>query len=141
MKRNGKKEGKKKAAKETHDMEKFWETIPEEARDELMRLAQEADSEDEFVRSVFVGDCPRCASDQTAMSEEADGEEDLTVGVCKACGHLWCLECDRELTPGTVCGHWDICESCEQLDDESGLCLTSPDECELIQTWIAQKGS
>jgi len=60
--------------------------MPEEAREELLRLAQEADSEDEFIRSVFVGDCPDCESAETALAEGPDGEEDLTVGLCKACG-------------------------------------------------------
>ena len=115
--------------------------MPEEARDELTRLAQDSDSEDEFVRAVFVGDCPRCASGETTMPEGPDGEEDLTVGVCKACGYVWCLECDHELAPGTPCGHWDICESCEELDEESGICTTSPDQCEVIQAWLSQKGS
>jgi len=146
MKKNGKKStrgsGKKtKEAQEKQEFEKLWETMPEEARDELMRLAEDSESEDEFVRAVFVGDCPRCASDETGMTEGPDGEEDLTVGVCKACDYVWCLECDQELTPGTPCGHWDICESCEEMDDESGICPTSPDQCDVIQTWLSQKRS
>ena len=145
MKKNEKKDGKKKSLKqskeETQELEKLWHGMPEEARDELMRLAEESDSEDEFVRAVFVGDCPSCGSVETAMPEGADGEEDLTVGVCKACGYLWCLECERELTPGAACGHWDICESCEEIDEESGLCATSPDQCDVIQAWLTAKRS
>jgi len=146
MKKNGKKStrgsGKKtKEAQEKQEFEKLWETMPEEARDELVRLAEDSESEDEFVRAVFVGDCPRCASDETGMTEGPDGEEDLTVGICKACDYVWCLECDQELTPGTPCGHWDICESCEEMDNESGICTTSPADCDVIQTWLSQKRS
>jgi hypothetical protein len=142
MKKDGKMDGKKmRATNQTQEMEKFWETIPEEARDELTRLAQDSDSEEEFLRTVFVGDCPSCGSEETAMPKGADGEEDLSVGVCNACGYLWCLECDRELTPGTSCGHWQICENCEEMDEESGLCATSPDQCDVIQAWLTEKGS
>ena len=142
MKKNGKKNGKKtKPTKGTKQLESLWETMPEEARGELTRLAQEADSEDQFVRAILVGDCPRCASDETAMPKGPDGEEDLTVGVCKVCGYVWCLECEHELTPGTSCGHWDICETCEELDEGSGFCTTSPDECDVIQTWLSRKRS
>ncbi len=141
-KKMGRKDGsKRKADKETREAEQIWGNIPEEARDELMRLAEESDSEDEFVRAVFVGDCPSCGSSETAMPEGPDGEEDLTVGVCKACSHVWCLECDHELAPGESCGHWDICENCEDLEDESGICSTSPDQCDIIQTWLSQKRS
>ena len=133
MKKNGKK------SKEIEELEKFWEGIPKEARDELLRLADEADSEEEFVRTVFVGDCPRCDSAKTAISGPADGEEDLTVGLCKACGYLWCLECECQLEPGAECGHWDICESCEEIDEETGACPTSTDECTVIQTWLETK--
>lgn len=146
MKKNGKKPAgkttnKKKTNNEPQEIEKLWETMPEEARDELMQLAEDSESEDDFVRAVFVGDCPRCASNETAMPEGPDGEEDLTVGLCKACGYIWCLECDHELSPGASCGHWDICESCEELDEETGICSTSPDACDVIQTWLSQKQS
>ncbi|HVN22807.1 MAG TPA: hypothetical protein VMT71_02470 [Syntrophorhabdales bacterium] len=146
MKRNGKGSGRKETGKvhadqETQEIKKLWESMPEEARDELMRLAEETDSEDDFVRAVFVGDCPRCSSADTGMPDGPDGEEDLTVGVCGACGYIWCLECERELDAGAPCGHWAICESCDELEDESGICSTSPDECEVIQTWLSQKRS
>ena len=148
MKKNGKKTSRKERSKKKtdlelkfNDVENILETIPEDARNELMRLAEESESEDEFVRAVFVGDCPRCESDQTGMPEGPDEEEDVTVGICKACGYVWCLECDSELASGASCGHWQICESCEQLEEESGLCNTSPDACDVIQTWISQKRS
>jgi len=146
MKKNGKKvpgkeRSKKKTDQEISGLEDLLETIPEDARDELIRLAEESDSEDEFVRAVFVGDCPRCESDQTGMPEGPGDDEDMTVGLCKACGYVWCLECDHELAPGASCGHWQICESCEQLEEESGLCNTSPDQCDVIQVWLAQKRS
>jgi hypothetical protein len=133
MKKNGKK------SKEIEELEQFWEGIPKEARDELLRLADAADSEEEFVRTIFVGDCPRCDSDKTAISGSAGEEEDLSVGLCKACGYLWCFECECELEPGAQCGHWDICESCEELDEETGLCPTSADECSVIQAWLGTK--
>jgi hypothetical protein len=44
MKKNGKK------SKEIEELEQFWEGIPKEARDELMLLAEEADSEDNLCR-------------------------------------------------------------------------------------------
>ncbi len=146
MKKNGTKPPKKKSrtrddATEQEQVRKLWESMPEEARDELMRLAEESGSEDEFVRTVFVGDCPRCESGNTAMPEGPDGEEDLTVGVCRTCGYVWCLECDKELVLGVQCAHWDICENCEELEQDSGMCSTSPEECGIIQEWLSQKQS
>ena len=129
--------GNGKKVPEVDALKEFWQGMPEEAREELLRLAEEADSEDEFLRSVFVGDCPECASTETALAESPDGEEDLTVGLCKACGYLWCLECDSGLTAGIRCGHWDICEACSQVDDETGICGISPEECDIIQDWLS----
>ena len=133
MKKNGKK------SRETEELEQFWQGIPKEARDELMRLAEEADSEEEFVRTVFVGDCPRCESSKTAIARSDDEEDDLTVGLCKACDYLWCLECECELKPGEQCGHWDICEHCDDLDDETGACPRTTDECTVIQAWLGAR--
>ncbi len=133
MKKNGKK------SKEIAELDTLWQAIPKEARDELMRLAEDADSEEEFLRTVFVGDCPRCESEETAISGSVDEDEGLSVGVCKSCGYLWCLECECELEPGTECGHWNICEACDDLDRETGTCQTSPDECGAIQAWLGTK--
>jgi hypothetical protein len=132
-------EGNGKKGPELDALKEFWQGMPEEAREELLRLAEEADSEDEFIRSVFVGDCPECASPETALAEGPDGEEDLTVGHCEACGYLWCLECDSRLSAGTRCGHWDVCEACSQVDEATGVCGISPDECDLIQDWLSRR--
>ena len=132
-------EGNGKKGPELDALKEFWQGMPEEAREELLRLAEEADSEDEFIRSVFVGDCPECASPETTLAEGPDGEEDLTVGHCEACGYLWCLECDSRLSAGTRCGHWDVCEACSQVDEATGVCGISPDECDLIQDWLSRR--
>jgi hypothetical protein len=132
-------EGNGKKGPELDALKEFWQGMPEEARDELLRLAEEADSEDEFIRSVFVGDCPGCESAETVLAEGPDGEEDLTVGLCKTCGYIWCLECDSELTAGSRCGHWDVCEACAQVDEATGICGVSPDECDVIDNWLSGK--
>ena len=88
-----------------------------------------------FINQIFVGDCPRCGSSNThdcmALIHEPsplDPQEtmemgsdcgvameidDIAVGHCDDCGHLWCLECGSQLSVDSPnCTHWELCESC-----------------------------
>jgi len=101
---------------------------------------------DEFLREIFVGDCPRCGSsnthDCTAPDFELDLEgkpmkigsecsvarmlDDPCVGHCDDCDYLWCLECGSELSmDNPICGHYAICEECNV--EEVKLLLTEED--------------
>lgn len=93
--------------------------------------------EEEFLRLTFVGDCPECGSENTCSCEAVEGIEDITVGLCRDCSLLWCLECGTALPDGGDCGHWVICERCEATKDEFGECGVDPLECQRIEQWMA----
>jgi hypothetical protein len=101
---------------------------------------------DEFLREIFVGNCPRCGSSNTHDCKAPDFALDLEgkpmkigsecsvarmldnpcVGHCDDCDYLWCLECGCELSmDNPVCGHWVICEECNI--EEVKLSLTEED--------------
>jgi len=101
---------------------------------------------DYFISRMMVGNCPNCGSDNTHDCEAPtfvvspivpfyEGEpkriekmgsecevarkiDDITVGHCDDCGHIWCLECGNKLTlEKPVCGHWEICDGCDQAEN------------------------
>jgi hypothetical protein len=94
--------------------------------------------EDELVRVMFVGGCPACGSEDTLSGEELVDVDDPTVGVCEACGFCWCLECGATVARGEVCGHWDICEACDEEKDEFEDCGIDPAECPKVVEWMGQ---
>lgn len=120
------------------------EGLPEEVKDYLRQVADRSASEEEFLRNIFVGDCPHCGSKNTNDCSDLYVVEDPTLGLCGDCGHLWCLECggkirgDISSPEDLVCGHWEICENCELIDEESGLCEVPPWECERIVRWLEE---
>jgi hypothetical protein len=95
-------------------------------------------SEDEFLRLVFVGDCPGCGSQDTDSCDEEEEIDDATLGICRECGLIWCLECGSTVTRGEQCGHWEVCEACDEDKDEYGDCGVLPEECPRVIEWIAE---
>lgn len=110
--------------------------IPEEVRAMLDRSLAEDMSEEEFLRVVFVGDCPACESVNTTSCDETEGIDDPTVALCKDCGFIWCTECVSPLEKGESCGHWDVCDACEEPSDEFGDCGVDPYDCPNIVEWL-----
>lgn len=94
--------------------------------------------DEEFLRSVFVGDCPDCGSAKTSCGDEIEQIDDPTVGYCEECGLLWCLECGMYIEAGSVCPHWDVCDACPEEKDEFGECGINPLECPVILEWQAK---
>ena len=108
-------------------------SLPKDLYDSLMDLAQKAESSDEYVRQIFIGDCPVCESEKTSDCDEFS-IEDITVGVCLKCFAFWCTECGTIFKKGqTVCNHWVLCETCN-LSTDMGCGLIA-DECDTIQRW------
>ncbi len=68
-----------------------------------------------------------------------DGIEDITVGLCSVCGYLWCLECDASLLTSPACGHWLVCEICDEEKEHDGFCGIMPWDCKRISEWLARK--
>ncbi len=84
------------------------ELIPADMLGELEALAANSDSAQDFVNRLFVGDCPKCGSSDTGDCENDPEIDNLLVGRCYQCGHLWCTECGRPLDPKSPdCPCWD----------------------------------
>jgi hypothetical protein len=96
------------------------------------------DQDEDFLRAMFVGDCPDCGSSNTLSGDEVEQIDDPTVGYCDECGLLWCLECGMYIDAGAVCAHWDVCEECTEEKDEFGDCGIMPSECPRIIEWQAR---
>ncbi len=91
----------------------IFDSLPDEARRELMDLLDKAETADDFVSFVMTGPCPRCGNELTKDGESVagnEGEGDPTVGICPDCDYMWCVECGQELKEGVECPHWDAWE-------------------------------
>jgi hypothetical protein len=113
-----------------------WDTLPEEIRDYLKEAIEESSTKEQFISAIMVGECPKCESANTVDCEEVQGIEDNTLGLCRNCGYFWCLECGSPLISGIVCGHWKICDECEEEKDEFGSCGIPTWECKYIEKWL-----
>src|SRR5271169_2833857 len=110
--------------KDDDDFTELFNALPKDLRDELARAVEEsgATSPEDFASQIFVGECPQCLSSNTKDSEDVAEIEDITIGLCKDCGHVWCTECGRTVTKGSACEHWEICDRCTKKKDELGDC-------------------
>ena len=67
------------------------------------------------VRRMTIGVCPQCGSENThscekleyvsAIDDEKDSNcpvvlelDDITIGHCDVCSHIWCLECRKQIS-------------------------------------------
>jgi hypothetical protein len=91
-----------------------------------------AKNREQFLADVMTGNCPQCGSNRTQNGDAVEGIEDLTIGRCLSCGHLWCSECGHPLGTGSQCIHWDICKKCKEAD-ESGSCGIILSECHKLK--------
>ena len=71
--------------------------MPPDALNELRAAFENSETADDFADRIFVGDCPKCGSEDTGNCEADPEIEELLVGRCYHCGQLWCTECRRLL--------------------------------------------
>jgi hypothetical protein len=118
---------------DSKDFNEMWDSLPEDIQETLKKAIEEssAETEDQFLAEIMIGECPQCESDQTKDCENVDGIEDFSVGLCMDCGYLWCSECGRSLVRGVKCKHWAICDTCDQAD-EIGYCGIDAPDCEKL---------
>jgi len=84
------------------------EQMPPDALDELRSIMLDSDTAEEFFNRIFVGDCPKCGSEETGDCEKDPQIGELLVGRCYQCGQLWCTECGRLLEPSSPsCECWE----------------------------------
>lgn len=82
--------------------------MPPEAIDEIAEAFEDSETAEEFVNRIFVGECPRCGSEETGDCENDPEIGELLVGRCYQCGQLWCTECLRLLDRAKPeCPCWD----------------------------------
>lgn len=118
----------------------FIEYIPEEDLEMLKRAFASGMSEEDFLKDVFVGDCPQCNSIRVSSGDELEDVDDPTIGVCEDCGFIWCLECGMPLEKGEECGHWEVCDACSESKDEYGYCGIEAWECPHVLEWLTKQG-
>ncbi len=89
------------------ELESHGAVIPEELA-ELRAAFDTSETADTFADRIFVGDCPKCGSEDTGNCEADPEIEELLVGRCYQCGQLWCTECRRLLEPNApTCPCWE----------------------------------
>ncbi len=82
--------------------------MPPEALDELRTAIEGSDTAEEFADRIFVGDCPKCGSEETGNCEADPEIGELLVGRCYQCGQLWCTECGQLLERNSpLCPCWE----------------------------------
>jgi transcription elongation factor Elf1 len=84
--------------------------MPPEALDELRTAFSNSETAEDFVDRIFVGDCPKCGSEETGNCDADPEIEELLVGRCYRCGQLWYTECGGLLerdSPSCACWEQD----------------------------------
>lgn len=73
----------------------------------IMEEMAGCETAEEFADRIFVGSCPKCESEKTANCENDPEIDNLIVGRCMECGHLWCTICGKPLEkPTSECPCW-----------------------------------
>lgn len=114
----------------------MWDFLPPKIQKALERSIEDQPSSEEGAHDPEAKQCPRCGGSRTIDCNGVKGIADPTVGLCVACGYLWCLECETHLISTVTCGHWKICANCTESKDEAGYCRTLPRECKHIGIWL-----
>jgi hypothetical protein len=84
------------------------EEMPSDALEELRSAIENSETAEDFADRIFVGDCPKCGSEDTGNCEADPEIGEFLVGRCYQCGQLWCTECRRLLDRGTTsCECWE----------------------------------
>ena len=123
--------------KDKKDFTKLWGALPEDLQNELAKAVEEssAESPEEFLREIFIGQCPKCGSRDSRDCEEVPGIENITLALCNTCGYLWCTECGRSVAKGGTCEHWEICEKCTRKKNKFGDCGIPTWECKKVSVF------
>jgi hypothetical protein len=85
--------------------------MPPDVLAELGEAMSKCDSAEEFANLIMVGPCPSCGSEKTGDCDADPEINELLIGRCYDCGHLWCTECGNALTRKSLhCACWDEAE-------------------------------
>ena len=82
--------------------------MPPDVLAELGEAMSKCDSAEEFANLIMVGPCPSCGSEKTGDCDADPEINELLIGRCYECGHVWCTECGNALTRERLyCDCWD----------------------------------
>jgi len=82
--------------------------MPPEALAELGSAFENSEMAEDFADRIFVGNCPKCGSEDTGNCDADPEIEELLVGRCYDCGQLWCTECRGLLERDSLsCACWE----------------------------------
>ena len=116
---------------------RMWEFLPVNIQNSLKMAFEMHQQKSEWQeRRALVRRCPHCSSNNTIHCGQVKDLNDTTIGLCLACGYLWCRECDTVLLITVNCGHWQVCSACTEEKDLSGYCSIVPRECIHIIAWL-----
>ncbi len=87
--------------------------MPPDVLAEMGTLMSESSTAEDFANRIFVGSCPKCGSDDTGDCDADPEINDLLVGRCYQCAHLWCTECGKALPRENP-----HCDCLDEEDDE-----------------------
>ncbi len=116
---------------------KMWEFLPpgiQESLKAVLEIHQQRGHRQDM--PAIIRECPHCSSHNTIDCGHVKDLNDTTIGLCLACGYLWCLECDTALLTTVNCEHWQVCSACTEEKNLSGYCGIIPWECIHIKTWL-----
>lgn len=109
--------GPKMTGEELEAARKVFDQMPPDVQAEMVQLALQAHTNEEFVNAIMTGNCPNCDSEKTSDCECDPEIECNLVGRCYDCGQMWCTECGKLIEKGiTYCECWD--EEDSDLDDD-----------------------
>ncbi len=96
------------STEEIEAVQEVLDLMPPEVLGELGALMANSNSAEDFINQIFVGDCPKCNRSETGDCEKDPEIDNLLVGRCFECGHMWCTECEKALNPkAPKCPCWD----------------------------------
>ncbi|MBI3410099.1 MAG: zinc ribbon domain-containing protein [Planctomycetes bacterium] len=91
----------------------FLKQMPPDVAADFRQTLESSETADELINRIFVGNCPKCDSENTGDCEHDPDIVNLLVGRCYDCGQLWCTECEKLLDrTAPECPCWD-----EELPD------------------------
>ena len=71
--------------------------LDEKAQQSLLNAMQTSETGEDFANAIMVGPCPSCGGTEVGDCENDPDIENICIGRCFSCGHLWCLECGKLL--------------------------------------------
>lgn len=101
-------------------MEKFTAEIVKHLDPDVLadfgKAALNAETADDFVNAIMIGDCPKCSSTNLVSCEQDPDIDNPCIAHCFDCGVYWCTECRKPLSAKEYDTHHDTCPEMKYLE-------------------------